>query len=113
MPIVPPNVRRVRPFRLCVGLFRRLTRLIPGRAERKPGEGNARRTMVGLAIAFLLVGGGSLGASTSYPSGIVPVEAAAAPAKSVVPRKTWETLAASFVESRRLREHLRSFVGVH
>ena len=32
---------------------------------------------------------------------------------AVVPRKTWETLAASFEESRRLREHLRSFVGVH
>ena len=32
---------------------------------------------------------------------------------AVIPRKTWETLAASFEESRRLREHLRSFIGVH
>ena len=32
---------------------------------------------------------------------------------AIVPRETWNTMVTSFEESTQLREHLRSFIGVH
>ena len=32
---------------------------------------------------------------------------------AIVPRETWNTMVTSFEEGTQLREHLRSFIGVH
>jgi len=87
--IVLLNVCRVRLSRLGVGLVRWLKRVVSGLVGRKPAPGCSRGPVAGLLAAFAFFCGGQLVASTSYPRGIVPVEAAAPPAKSVLSKKTY------------------------